>query len=401
MRVMKKSLVMALATALALGLVLTSGLAGAAGAAESIKIGAFFALSGPAANIGIPTKLVAQMVVDKINKEGGISGRPIELVLGDTESDPTKAVMVFKKFLAVDKVVAVIGPTRTDTGMAIKKQAEEAKIPVIMTVGGDPVIMEGKMGNVDLGSARWVFKTPQRSSVAVKKVLGYLKDHGLTKIGIITASDGFGRDGARWLDKLAPEFGMTIVGNEQFDPNDVDMKAQLTKLSAAGPQAIVCWTIGDAGAIVSKNHQAMGLTAPLVQCHGLPGPRYIELAGPAAENDLMPATKLMTWQALPDSDPQKKVIAEFVRLYDDVYKFNKEYPINTHSGYAWDAIYILAEAMKKAGTDPEKLREAIENTKGLVGVSGVFTLSPQDHNGLEVDSMVMLEVKGGKFAMVK
>ncbi|MFH1033150.1 MAG: ABC transporter substrate-binding protein [Pseudomonadota bacterium] len=391
----KKMLTLAMASLLALAF------CGVATAAEPIKIGAFFALSGPAAGIGAPTKLVAQMVVDKINKEGGINGRPIELVLGDTESDPTKAVMTYKKFLSVDKVVAVVGPTRTDTGMAVKKQVEEAKIPTVMTVGGDPVIMEGKMGNMDFGTAHYVFKTPQRSSTAVSKVMGYLKDHGLTKVGLITASDGFGRDGLRWLEKLAPQFGLTIVGKEQFEPGDVDMKGQLTKLMAASPQAIVCWTIGDAGAIVSKNHHALGIKAPLVQCHGLPGPRYLELAGPAAEGNLMPSTKLMAWQQLPDSDPQKKVIAEFVHLYNDVYKFDKEYPINTHSGYAWDALYLLAGAMKKAGTDPAKLKDAIENTKGYVGVSGVFNLTPQDHNGLDTDSMVMLQVKDGKYVMVK
>lgn len=387
------------AAALAAALVLA--LAATALAAEPIKIGAFFDLSGPAASIGTPTKLVAQMVTDKINKEGGINGRPIELVLGDSESDPTKAVMVYKKFLAVDKVVAVVGPTRTDTGMAVKKQAEEAKMPTVMCVGGDPVIMEGKMGNMDFGTARYVFKTPQRSSTAVSKVMGYLKDKGLTKIGLITASDGFGRDGLRWLEKLAPDFGLTIVGKEQFEPSDVDMKSQLTKLNAAAPQAIICWTIGDAGAIVAKNHQALGVKAPLVQCHGLPGPRYLELAGPAAEGNLMPSTKLMAWQQLPDSDPQKKVIAEFVRLYNEVYKFDKEYPINTHSGYAWDALYLLAGALKQAGSEPDKLKSAIENTKGYVGVSGVFNLTSQDHNGLGTDSMVMLEVKGGKYVMVK
>jgi len=257
------------------------------------------------------------------------------------------------------------------------------------------------MGPMDFGTARYVFKTPQRSSVAVTKVLEHLKAQGLTKIGLLTASDGFGRDGGRWLAKLAPEMGLGVVGNEQFDPNDVDMKTQLTKLAAAGPQAIVCWTIGDAGAIVAKNHQALGLAMPLVQCHGLPGPRYLELAGAAAEGNLMPATKLMTWQALSDSDPQKKVMAEFAHLYNDVYKYNREYPINTHSGYAWDALYILAEAMKKVGTDPEKLRQAIENTKGLVGISGIFNLTPEDHNGLGTDSMVMLQVKDGKYVMVK
>jgi branched-chain amino acid transport system substrate-binding protein len=370
-------------------------------AAEPIKIGAFFAQSGPAASIGTPTKLVAEMVVKKINSEGGINGRPIELITADTEGEPTKAVMAFKKFVNVDKVVAVVGPTRTGTGMAVKKQVEQAKIPTVMTVGGDPVIMEGKIGKMDFGTAHYVFKAPQRSSVAVSKVLEYLKSKGMTKIAILTASDGFGRDGARWLGKLGPKFGIEIVMAEQFNPKDVDMKSQLTKIGGAKPQAVVCWTIGPAGSIVSKNHHSLGLNFPLVQCHGLPGPSYIKLAGAAAEGDLMPATKLMTWQDLPDNDPQKPVIKEFWHLYTDVYHYDKEYPINTHSGYAWDAIYLLANAMKKVGTDAAKVREAIENTKNYVGVSGVYNLSPKDHNGLGTDSMVMLQVKDGKFVTVK
>jgi len=372
-----------------------------ASAAEPVKIGAFFALSGPAASIGTPTKLVAQMVADKINKEGGINGQPIELIMADTEGEPTKAVMVFKRFANVDKVDAVIGPTRTGTGMAVKKQIEAAKIPTVMTVGGDPVIMEGKQGNMDFGTARYVFKAPQRSSVAVKVVLDYLKKQGLTKIALLTAGDGFGKDGERWLKKLSPEHGIEIIGAEQFNPKDVDMSTQLTKIAAMKPQAIVCWTIGPAGAIVSKNHHALGIEAPLVQCHGLPGPRYIELAGEAAEGDLMPATKLLIWKDLPDTDPQKKVIEEFVNLYVNEYHYDKEYPINTHSGYAWDAIMLLANAMKSVGTDKEKVRDALENTKGYVGVSGVYNLSPEDHNGLGTDSMVMLQVKEGKFTLAK
>jgi branched-chain amino acid transport system substrate-binding protein len=370
-------------------------------AEEPIKIGAFFALSGPAAFIGAPTQMVAEMVTKKINQEGGVKGKKIELVTADTEGEPTKAVMAFKKFVSVDKVVAVVGPTRTGTGMAVKKQVEQSKIPTVMTVGGDPVIMEGKIGKMDFGSAKWVFKTPQRSSVAVAKVLGYLKSKGLTKLGLITASDGFGRDGARWVSKMAPDMGFTIVAKEQFNPRDVDMKSQLTKIAGQKPQAIVCWTIGPAGAIVSKNHHALGLKMPLVQCHGLPGPKYIKLAGAAAEGDLMPSTKLMVWQELKDSDPQKKVIKEFVHLYNDVYHYNDKYPINTHSGYAWDAIMILALAMEKAGTDKTALRDAIEKTKDYVGISGIYNITPKDHNGLGVDSMVMVQVKDGKFVMAK
>jgi branched-chain amino acid transport system substrate-binding protein len=227
----------------------------------------------------------------------------------------------------------------------------------------------------------------------------YLKDKGLTKVALLTASDGFGKDGARWLTKLAPEYGIEIVAQEAFGPKDTDMTTQLTNAKNAGPKALVVWTIGPAGAIVSKNKAQLGIDLPLFQCHGLPDPKYIELAGKAAEGDRMPATKLMVADALPDSDPQKPVIQEFIRLYTQQYGYDKQFPINTHSGYAWDAIMIVADAMKKAGTEAEPLRAAIEQTKGYVGVSGVYNITPEDHNGLDVDSMVIVEVKDGKFVM--
>jgi branched-chain amino acid transport system substrate-binding protein len=363
---------------------------------EPIKIGAFFALSGPAAAIGTPTKLVAEMVVEKINKEGGINGRPLELVIGDTESDAAKAATIAKKFIHSDKVAAIIGPTRTDTGMAVKKIVEEAGMPTFMTVGGDPVIMGGEK----FGSFNYVFKSPQRSSTAVKRLYMYLKDKKMTKVALITATDGFGKDGARWLEKLAPDYGLKIVAHESFGPKDTDMTAQLTKIKKAKPDAIVCWTIGPAGAIVSKNKLQLGIKTPLFQCHGLPDPKYIELAGKAAEGDRMPSTKLMAVNQLPDNDPQKQVIQEFIKLYKDK-GYDKQFPINTHSGYAWDAIMIVAKAMDKAGTDPNKLKEAIEQTKGYVGVSGIYNLTPEDHNGLDEDSMVIVQVKNGKFVMAK
>ena len=365
--------------------------------AEPIKIGAFYSLSGPAAAIGTPTKLVTQMVVEKLNKEGGINGRPIELVLGDTESEPTKAVMVAKKFINVDKVAAIIGPDRTDLGMAVKKLMEDAGVPIFMTVGGDPVIM----GGGQLGTFHWVFKSPQRSSVAVAKLYGHLKKQKLTKIALITASDGFGKDGKGWLEKLASEYGLTIVGDESFNPKDTDMTSQLSKLASSNADAIVCWTIGPAGAIVAKNVKQLNIKTPLFQCHGLPDPKYVELAGTASEGNMMPSTKLMAWELLPDSDPQKAVIKDFVHLYNDVYNYNKQFPINTHSGYAWDAVLIVANAMKKAGTDPAKLRDAIEQTKDYVGVSGIYNLTPEDHNGLGVDSMIIVEVKDGKWELVE
>ncbi|WP_305042842.1 ABC transporter substrate-binding protein [Geoalkalibacter sp.] len=365
-------------------------------AEKPIKIGAFFDLSGPAAFIGTPTKLVAEMAVEKINAEGGINGRPLQLVLGDTEGDPAKAANIAKKFIHKDKVAAIIGPTRTGTGMNVKPIVEKEGIPTFMTVGGDPVIMGGEK----FGSFDYVFKSPQRSSTAVKRLYMYLKEQGLTRVALLVASDGFGKDGQGWLEQLAPEFGLEIVAQESFGPNDTDMTAQLTRLKNAAPQAIVCWTIGPAGAIVAKNRVQLAIDIPLFQCHGLPDPKYIELAGAAAEGDRMPATKLMVVEELPDSDPQKPVIREFIRLYTEK-GYDRQFPINTHSGYAWDAILIVAEALKKAGIEPKALRRAIEETKGFVGTSGVFNLTPEDHNGLDVDSMVIVQVKDGRFVLAK
>ena len=241
---------------------------GSAAAGDTIRIGAFFDLSGPASFIGTPTKLVADMVVDKINKEGGVDGKAIELIVGDTEGDPAKAVNIAKKFIYKDKVAAIIGPTRTGTGMAVKKIVHAGKVPTFMTVGGDPVIMGGEK----LGPFDWVFKSPQRSSVAVKRLYMYLKDKGLTKIALLTASDGFGKDGVRWLTRLAPEFGIEIVAQEAFGPKDTDMTAQLTNVKNAGPQAIVVWTIGRPVPSFPKTKPSWASTCPCSSATGCPIP---------------------------------------------------------------------------------------------------------------------------------
>ena len=279
--------------------------------------------------------------------------------------------------------------------MNVKKIADQGKVPIFMTVGGDPVIMGGKFGPFE-----WVFKSPQRSSIAVKRLFMYLKEKGLTKVALLAAADGFGKDGARWMKKLAPEYGIELIAEESFGTRDTDMTAQLTKVKNAKPQALIAWTIGPAGSILAKNKAQLGIDLPLFQCHGLPDPKYIELAGKASEGDRMPATKLMVVDALPDNDPQKPVIQEFIKLYKEK-GYDKQFPINTHSGYAWDAIMIVADAIKKVGTEPEALRKEIEATKNYVGISGTYNITSEDHNGLGVDSMVIVQVKDGKFVMAE
>jgi branched-chain amino acid transport system substrate-binding protein len=188
-----------ISTALLGGLLATA----TAFSAETIRIGGLFDLTGKAQQIGEPTKNVAQMVVDRLNKQGGLKGRPIELVIADTQSEPSQAVVALKRLIEKDKVAAIIGPTTTGAAMACLKTLDEAGIPMVACVGGDAPVTPAR---------KWVFKTPQRTSTAVESLFDYLKAHKLAKISILTASDKFGQEGDAFLKSTAPKYGITPHG---------------------------------------------------------------------------------------------------------------------------------------------------------------------------------------------
>jgi len=357
-------------------------------AADTIKIGGLFDLSGKAQHIGAPTKDVAQMMVDRINKGGGINGRKIELISADTLSEPSQAVVALKRLISRDKVVAIIGPNNTGAAMACLAAVEEAQIPMVACVGGDAPVNPAR---------KWVFKTPQRTSTAVESLYTQLKKQGVTKAGLLVAADKFGQEGEAFLKSLAPKYGITIATQESFDPADADMTVQLSKVAAAKPSAIVVWTIGPAGAVICKNAKQAGISIPLFQCHGQPDPNFVKLGGAAVEGVTMPSTKLMAGQQLPVNDPQRAPVLDFIKEH----KARGLGEVSTHSGYAWDAVQLVVEAIKKAGAKPAAIRDAIEQTKKYVGVSGIYNMTPTDHCGLGVDSLVIVKVEKGQWKLVE
>ncbi len=360
----------------------------AVAAPKEIKIGGLFALSGKAAHIGVPTKAVANMVIEDINRRGGINGAKLRLVAADTLSEPGQAVVALKKLITRDKVVAVVGPTTTGEIMACIPTIEEAKIPVIACVGGAAPVTPIRP---------YVFKSPQKSSSAVARIYQYLRTKNISDIALLTANDKFGEEGEELLKELALSYKMKIVAHEKFGAMDTDMSVQIGKIAAAKPKAMVVWTIGPAGGLVTKNARQLKVPFLIVQCHGQPDPLYLKVAGAAANGTVMPSTRLMVANQLPRSDRQKKACVNFVKQY----KARKIGDYGTHSGYAWDAVQIIAGALKKAGTSPSKLRAAIEKTRGYVGVSGIYNMSSKDHTGLDATSLVMVEVKNGKWTLIK
>ncbi len=366
-------------------------------AVEPILIGGIFAESGPTAEIGTATRLVAEMTLKEINAKGGILGRPLKLIAYDTQSTPEVALRMARQLVESDKVLALIGPTSTGEGMAVKRYTEENSVPTIMTVGGDAIVAGGKYGPF-----AWTFKVPQRTATAVEKIFQYLKAKNITKVGILTAKDPFGQDGQAALKALAPKYNITLTAEEEMDAKGTDFSAEAFKLIMTKPQAVVIWTIGPAAAIAAKNFATLPGDKPLiVESHGVAGANFLALAGDGAKDVLMPATKLMVGSSLPATDPQQAVITAFIKNYTEQ-GLQAKFPMNTHSGYAADALTLLAEGLAKAGkAERPALRDALENLKGVVGVSGVFTITPEDHNGLDTNSLVMVQVKDGKFVEAK
>ena len=360
--------------------------------AEPYKVGAIFAITGPASWLGEPERNTAVMIAEQINAAGGINGHPLDLIVEDTVGDEAKTVTAVKKLIENDKVLAIIGPSRSGTSMAVVPIVMEAKVPLVSCAAAEAIVLDK-----DGTQRAWVFKTPQKDSDAARRILGHMKGKGIAKIAILTSTEGFGAEGRKQLMKLAPEFGVEIVADETYGPKDTDMTAQLAKIKGTPAQAVVDWAIVPAQAIVCKNMKQLGMTIPLYQSHGFGNIKYARAAGEAAEGTIFPCGRLLVADTLPADHPQKKVLAEYKDAYEK--KFKED--VSTFGGHAYDALWLVVEALKTTGPDRAKIRDALENTKEFIGTGGVFHFSPTDHNGLTADAFEMLVVKDGKFVVLK
>ena len=371
-----------------LSVMLVLTMAGAALAAPPIKIGALFAVTGPASFLGEPERNTAQMVIDEINKSGGVKGRTLQLITYDTQGDATKAVQAATRLIKEDKVVAIIGPSTTGDSMAVIPVVEKAQIPLISCAAGLKITEPVK---------KWVFKTAQNDSLAVAKIFEHLKKHKLTKIAILTVSDSFGSSGREQLKAQAANYGIQLVVDDTYGPKDTDMTAQLTKIRGSQAQALVCWGTNPGPAVVARNAKQLGLKLPIFMSHGVSSKKFIDLAGDASESIILPSGRVLVADLLPNSDKQKKSLMAFVKDYQKHYKAEGDH----FGGHAWDAVMLLKGAIERGGDNAAAIRDQLEKTHGFAGIGGIFSFSPQDHSGLTKDAFVLVEIKHKDWVLVK
>ncbi len=360
-------------------------------ASGTIKIGGLFAVTGPASFLGDPEKKTLEMLVADINAKGGVNGQKLEAVIYDTTGNESKALQLATKLIKNDKVVAIIGPSTTGESMAVLALTEKEKIPLISCAAGIKITEPAK-------DRKWTFKTPANDHIAVEKILQYADRQKQKNLAILTVTDSFGSSGREQLKATAAQKGFKIVSDETYGPKDTDMTPQLTKIRGSQAQALIVWGTNPGPAIITKNIRQLGVKMPVYMSHGVASKKYIELASPAAaEGIMLPAGKLAVYDALPKSDQQQKLLKD----YDAAYKKAYGTEASTFGGYAFDGFMLLVNAIKTKGATSAQIRDGLEQTKKLYSVSGVFNMSPADHNGLDLSAFEMVKITRGDWALLK
>ena len=357
-------------------------------AQEPIRVGAFLSVTGPAAFLGDPELKTLELYVERLNAEGGVLGRKLQLVAYDDAGDAEKARTFAKRLLEQDKVDLIVGGSTTGTTMAVVPMVEQAGVPFVSLAGAVVIVEPAK---------KWVFKTPHTDRMACEKIFVDLQSRKISKVALISGSGGFDKSMRGECLKVAPKYGIEFVADETYGATDTDMTAQLTKIKGSGAQAVLNAGFGQGPAIVTRNYRQVGLTLPLYQSHGVASKEYIKLSGPAADGVRLPAAALLVADQLPAGDAQKPVVVGYGKAFADKYKAD----VSTFGGHAYDGLMLAVNAIKAAGsTDKAKVRDALEATKGYVGTGGVVNMSATDHMGLDLSAFRMLEVRNGNWALV-
>ncbi len=376
-------------------LLLAAGLSGAASlaCAADIKLGAAEALTGPAAKYGVAIKNGFTLAVDEINAKGGVNGNKIALIVEDEQGKKEETITVFKKLIFQDKVVMLFGPTLSNSAFAADPIANAAKIVAFGTSNtADGITAIGPH----------IFRNSvMESDVLPVTTRAAIKHFNLKKVAVIYGNDdAFTKNGYDVFKATLESQKIQVTDTETYAKGDVDFKAQLTKIKATNPDAIVCSCLAEEAANIILQTRTLGMKQPFIGGNGFNSPKLFEIAKDAADNTIMGSP----WSA-ENSAPANKA---FMAAYKA--KFNAE--PDQFAAQAYDAMHIAAEALKKAkltgnlDKDREAVREALPGVK-MDGATGKFAFrrAPAKDGkeaGYDADQDAIVNIaKGGKFVLLK
>ena len=378
----------ALVVLVAVGL-LSSVSVKAARAADPIKIGTIFSITGWAGFIGTPQKEVFTAMIEDINAKGGINGRPLEFYYEDDKSVPTNAVIAATKLIKDKGVVAMVGTSISDSAMAIVPTCEQEKVAFINS--GPAAIPWPK---------KYIFSVGPGDVRGASHLLEFaVKDLKAKKIALFHDAAAYGKLGQKVIkDEIGKYPGCSLVAMESMEPGDTNVVPQLTKIKSANPDLILLYMTGGPAVIVAKNYKQLGMTTPLITGNAVTIPDFLKAAGKIAEESkwMFMSQPMMIAEYMSANDPYRKDVYDpFKKLMQAKYGPTKD--VNLFHGSSYDAIAGITAAMKMAkAIDRESIRDALEKVN-IPGFLGNFAPSPQDHQAAPVDPMRPMVLKDGQF----
>ena len=358
-----------------------SGCGGGTSAQKVLKIGVVGPESGGAAQLGQGQRKAVQMAVDEINAKKLAGDWKLEVFFEDDEGNPTKSASATNKLIQQSQVNVLIGAIHSSATLADMVVTARAGLPQLTAGSTGTSITE--QGN------KWIFRTAVNDGFQANALMKYAKDVlKIKKVATFTAADDYGQSGAKLLEAAAQREGLQLVAKPTYNNGDKDFKPQLLTIKDGGAEGIFMWGLYQDAALIGKQARQLGINAQLFGASGMAAQKLIELGGDAVQG------LILTQTFLPDSPDAK--VNEFVSKYKEKYKEN---PI-PHAAQAYDTVYILADAVKKAnGVKPDALRDAIAKTSGLKLVTG----SPKfNDKGDDIGKNLLVTViKGPKFELIK
>ena len=375
----RKFAIAALVTSLAV-----AACSGGGGSGDKIKIGGGFALTGDESSLDLPAANGAKLAVKEINAAGGVLGKQIDLIIHDSQYKMDVTAQTAKQFVEQDKVQAMIGYTDTDSVLSSGPTFQAAGIPFI-TVGATSPKIPSQVGDMMFLAA---FGDNVQAAAGAEYALknfgknAYLLwDKGVEYTTLLGA----------YFKARFTEAGGTIVLEDSYDDKATDFSAQIAKIKALSPQPDFYYVAAmpyNVGPLVKQMRDA-GITGPIVGGDGYDTPDLVSVAGPAADN------VYFSTHALMDATGGTEGIKKFIAAY------NKEYghdPENAFAALGYDTVYLLVDAIKRAGSmDAKALKAAIEATKDFPGITGSITFSADSH--VPKKGVTIIAVKDGKFTL--
>lgn len=361
----------------------TSGSTPAAGGGE-FNVGLAISLSGGTAKFGEAVKRAAEMAVDEFNTEGGANGMKAKLVVYDDEAKPEKSVEIVQRLIQQDKVVAFLGPANSGNAKANVKFAQDAGVAEVIPVATATAITK----TFEKEAKNYIFRVSPYDRGQVETMLKWLvEEKKFSKIGLLHDTTGYGQGGKTDVESvLKDKYNLTLAATETFQVNDTNMESQLTKMKSANVEAVIFYGLAPEAAQYLKSREKLNYYPITAASWATGDPTVKELVGDLVNKDVYMVQSFTIDQSDKAKAFHEKVVAKFGQ---DIF------PIASAQGY--DSTRLILEAVKKVGTDPKAIRDAIEGMEGFQGVTSISDkpFTKENHEALTSGNMFLATYKEG------